>query len=105
MLQELLHWLGVKLSVVLLKFCVSSYTMCDNVMEVSSLGDFRTSMGEGGLSLGRRIALTQSCFYNISLFILSLFEIPVAIANRFERLMRDTLWSGDIQMDYPMSWK
>ena len=58
-------------------------------------------------SLGGRITLIQSCLSSIPLYFLSLFRIPVAIAQNIEKLMRDFLWSGvgDSRRDHLVSWE
>lgn len=58
-------------------------------------------------SLGGRITLVQSCLSSIPLYFLSLFRIPVAVAKKIERIMRDFLWSGseNTVKDHLVSWE
>lgn len=43
-------------------------------------------------SLGGRISLIRACLSSISLYFMSLFKIPVRVAKRLEKIMRDFLW-------------
>ena len=44
------------------------------------------------LSKGRRLALLKSTLSSFSTYFLSLFTIPMHVANKIERLQRDFLW-------------
>jgi hypothetical protein len=46
------------------------------------------------LSKGGRITLIKSTLSNLPTYLLSLFLIPVSVANRIEKLYRDFLWGG-----------
>ncbi|KAF5477107.1 hypothetical protein F2P56_003780, partial [Juglans regia] len=46
------------------------------------------------LSKGGRLTLIKSTLSNLPTYFLSLFPLPVKIANRIEKLQRDFLWSG-----------
>lgn len=44
------------------------------------------------LSKGGRLTLLKSTLLNLPTYFLSLFTIPVSVANRLERLQRNFLW-------------
>jgi hypothetical protein len=46
------------------------------------------------LSKGARVILIKSTLSNLPTYFLSLFSIPIRVANRFEKLQRDFLWVG-----------
>jgi len=46
------------------------------------------------LSKGGRVTLIKSTLSNLPTYFLSLFPIPVRVANRIEKLQRDFLWGG-----------
>jgi hypothetical protein len=46
------------------------------------------------LSKGGRVTLIKSTLANIPSYYMSLFKIPVKVANRIEKLQRDFLWGG-----------
>jgi hypothetical protein len=46
------------------------------------------------LSKGGRLTLIKSTLSNLPTYYLSLFPIPVVVANRLEKLQRDFLWGG-----------
>lgn len=46
------------------------------------------------LSKGGQLTLIKSTLSNIPTYYLSLFSIPLSVAQRLERLQRDFLWSG-----------
>jgi len=46
------------------------------------------------LSKGARVTLIKSTLSNLPTHFLSLFSIPIRVANRFEKLQRDFLWGG-----------
>jgi hypothetical protein len=46
------------------------------------------------LSKGGRVTLIKSTLANIPTYYMSLFKIPVKVANRIEKLQRDFLWDG-----------
>jgi hypothetical protein len=46
------------------------------------------------LSKGARVTLIKSTLSNLPTYFLSLFSIPIRVANRFEKLQRDFLWGG-----------
>lgn len=63
---------------------------------------------ESGLLFFRgRITLIQASLSSMSLYLLSLFKIPVGVAYRIEKIMRDFLWSdgGDYKRDHLFSWE
>jgi hypothetical protein len=43
---------------------------------------------------GGRLTLLKSTLSNLSTYYLSLFPIPVRVANKLEKLQRDFLWGG-----------
>ena len=45
-------------------------------------------------SKGGRVTLIKSTLANIPTYFMSLFKIPVKVANRIEKLERDFLWGG-----------
>jgi hypothetical protein len=46
------------------------------------------------LSKGGRLTLLKSTLFNILMYYLSLFPIPVGVANRLDKLQRNLLWGG-----------
>ena len=46
------------------------------------------------MSKGGKLNLIKSTLSNLPTYFLSLFPIPVEVANRIEKLQRDFLWSG-----------
>jgi hypothetical protein len=46
------------------------------------------------LSKGGRVTLIKSILANIPTYYMSLFKIPVKVANRIEKLQHDFLWGG-----------
>jgi hypothetical protein len=46
------------------------------------------------LSKGGRATLIKSTLANVPTYYMSLFKIPVKVANRIEKLQRDFLWGG-----------
>jgi hypothetical protein len=46
------------------------------------------------LSKGVRLTLIKSTLSNLPTYYLSLFPIPMGVANRLEKLQRDFLWGG-----------
>lgn len=46
------------------------------------------------LSKGGRVTLIKSKLSNLPIYFLSLFPIPIGVANRLEKLHRDFLWGG-----------
>jgi hypothetical protein len=46
------------------------------------------------LSKGGRVTLIKSTLANIPTYYMSLFKIPVKVANHIEKLQRDFLWGG-----------
>jgi hypothetical protein len=46
------------------------------------------------LSKGARVTLIKSTLSNLLTYFLSLFSIPIRVANHFEKLQRDFLWGG-----------
>ncbi|XP_028056784.1 uncharacterized protein LOC114260796 [Camellia sinensis] len=46
------------------------------------------------LSKGGRYTLVQSILGSVPIYFLSLFKVPVSIARKIEKLMRDFLWEG-----------
>jgi hypothetical protein len=51
------------------------------------------------LSKGARVTLIKSTLFNLPTYFLSLFSIPIRVANRFEKLQRDFLW-GEIGEEF-----
>jgi hypothetical protein len=46
------------------------------------------------LSMGGRVTLIKSTLFNLPTYFMSLFPLPVGVANRIEKLLSDFLWSG-----------
>jgi hypothetical protein len=46
------------------------------------------------LSKGGRLTLLKSTLSSLPTYYLSLFPIPVGVANRLDKLQRDFLWGG-----------
>jgi len=46
------------------------------------------------LSKGGRLTLIKSTLSNLPSYLLSLFPIPLRVANRLEKIQRDFLWGG-----------
>jgi hypothetical protein len=46
------------------------------------------------LSKGGRVTLINSTLSNLPTYFLSLFHIPIGVANCLEKLQRDFLWGG-----------
>jgi len=46
------------------------------------------------LYLSKGVTLIKSTLSNLPTYFLSLFSIPIRVANRFEKLQRDFLWRG-----------
>jgi hypothetical protein len=46
------------------------------------------------LSKGSRITLIKSMLSNLLIYVLSIFPIPVGVANHIKKLQRDILWGG-----------
>jgi hypothetical protein len=46
------------------------------------------------LSKGGRLTLIKSTLFNLPIYYMSLFPIPVGVANRLEKLKKDLLWGG-----------
>ena len=46
------------------------------------------------LSKGGRLTLIKSTLSNIPTYYLSLFQIPVRMAKKIEKIQRDFLWGG-----------
>lgn len=46
------------------------------------------------LSKGARVTLIKSTLSNLPKYFMSIFPIPIHVANRIEKLQRDFLWSG-----------
>jgi hypothetical protein len=57
-------------------------------------------------SKGRRITLIKSTHSNLPTYFISLFLLPVGVANRIEKLQQDFLWGGlgDEIKFYLISW-
>jgi hypothetical protein len=58
------------------------------------------------LSKGGRLTLIKSTLSNIPTYYLSLFPVPMSVANWIEKIQRDFLWGGmgDEQKMYLVSW-
>ena len=58
------------------------------------------------LSKGGKVTLIKSTLSNLSTYFLSLFPIPVEVANRIEQLQRNFLWSGmrDVKKTHLVNW-
>lgn len=58
-------------------------------------------------SLGGRVTLVQASLASIPLYFLSLFNIPVGVALKIEKTMRDFLWSngGESRRDHLVNWE
>jgi hypothetical protein len=58
------------------------------------------------LSKGGRLTLIKSTLSNIPTYYLSLFPVPMSVANRIEKIQRDFLWGGmgDEQKLHLVSW-
>lgn len=44
------------------------------------------------ISIGGRLTLVKSTMSNIPIYYMSIFKIPITMANRIERLQREFLW-------------
>ena len=67
-------------------------SICDEVivkMEAKLAGWKRMYLSKGG-----RMTLIKSMLSNIPTYYLSLFQIPVRVAKRVEKIQRDFLWGG-----------
>ena len=58
------------------------------------------------LSKGGKVTLIKSTLSNLLTYFLSLFPIPVEVANRIEQLQRNFLWSGmgDVKKTHLVKW-
>ncbi|VVA25489.1 Hypothetical predicted protein, partial [Prunus dulcis] len=58
------------------------------------------------LSKGGRLTMIQAVLCSIPIYYMSLFRIPIGVANRIEKLMRDFLWEGlDGKSNHAVSWE
>lgn len=48
------------------------------------------------ISMGGRLSLVKSTLSNLPIYYMSLFKVPVAVANKIERMHRQFLW-GDTE--------
>ena len=58
------------------------------------------------LSKGGKVTLIKSTLSNLSTYFLSLFPIPVEVANRIKQLQQNFLWSGtrDVKKTHLVKW-
>jgi len=68
-----------------------SYTW-NNIVE--KMGNRLSGWKSLYLSKGGRLTLINSTFSSLPTYFLSLFPIPVGVANRLEKFQRDILWGG-----------
>ncbi|EXB29684.1 hypothetical protein L484_013458 [Morus notabilis] len=59
------------------------------------------------LSKGGRLTLIQSVLASLPIYFLSVFKIPVGVADAIEKLMRDFLWEGfsDDNLSHLVAWE
>ncbi|XP_020420593.1 uncharacterized protein LOC18774736 [Prunus persica] len=58
------------------------------------------------LSKEGRLTMIQAVLCSIPIYYMSLFRIPIGVANRIEKLMRDFLWEGlDGKRNHAVSWE